>query len=101
MLLKLGQHNFNDSGLSDEQEMLGFAEVWPGAMSGRNAAAHQVTGDTVVLIVDHRQGNLRRVLQRAFRSLWRISPSDWNNATEAQRASKLRNCSDHELDPLG
>ncbi|PWW80719.1 hypothetical protein C7212DRAFT_340849 [Tuber magnatum] len=79
-IIRRHRNRFDDFGLADEQEMLEFAEAWPGVMSAGDTAAH---GDEVVLALSYCQGNLHRVLQRAFTSLWGISPGDWHNATEA------------------
>ncbi|RPA91537.1 hypothetical protein L873DRAFT_299698 [Choiromyces venosus 120613-1] len=97
------QHHdwFSRFGLANRQEMLDFAEVWPVVMAARNTAAHEVTGDNVITALSYCKGNLRRVLERAFRSLWGISPSNWHNASAAQRVMVFRNCSDSELDYLG
>ncbi|CUS12975.1 unnamed protein product [Tuber aestivum] len=91
------QNLFNDFDLENEQEILEFADAWSDAVSAGNTAAREVTGDRVVLALQYCEGNLHRLLQKAFTFLWGISPSDWHNATEAQRALTLRSYPGHEL----
>ncbi|KAG0636443.1 hypothetical protein HOY80DRAFT_1088483 [Tuber brumale] len=82
-------------------QTLEFADTWPGVVLARNTAVHEVSGDKVISVLRYCEGNLRCVLQRVFRSLWGISPSDWHNSTAAQRALTFRNSSDCELGLLG
>ncbi|CUS11074.1 unnamed protein product [Tuber aestivum] len=67
----------------------------------RNTAGHQVAGDNVIAILPYCGEKLRSVLEQAFWSFWRISPSDWPNTTLKQRSLVFSNCSDSELEHLG
>ncbi|KAG0634515.1 hypothetical protein HOY80DRAFT_985997 [Tuber brumale] len=88
-------------GYNNTKQAAEFTDMWSEVIGELNTATREVTGDDVVAILPYCEERRRRVLERAFKSLWGISPGDWPNATPEQKGLVFRDCTDCEHDHLG